>query len=44
MNNMCNNCICLNVDCKGSQETVWTGCIFKKTEKEINRTNEQDKK
>jgi len=31
MNDMCNNCICLNVDCKGSQETVWTGCVSKKT-------------
>lgn len=38
MNDMCNNCICLNEDCKGSQETVWTGCVFKKTEKEIVRT------
>lgn len=34
MNDMCNNCICLNADCKGSNETVWTGCIFKKTEKD----------
>lgn len=31
MNNMCKNCACLNVDCKGSQELAWTGCIYKKS-------------
>ena len=31
MNNMCKNCLCLNNSCQGTQEAVWTGCIYKKT-------------
>jgi hypothetical protein len=31
MNDMCKNCACLNVDCKGTNETAWTGCVYKKT-------------
>lgn len=37
MNRMCNNCICLNDSCKGSNNTVWTGCIFKKTESNMTK-------
>ena len=41
MNDMCNNCICLNVDCKGSQESVLTRCIFKKTAQDLIRELKQ---
>ena len=37
MNRMCNNCICLNNTCKGSNNTVWTGCIFRKTENNMTK-------
>jgi len=30
LNMMCKNCICLNGDCNGTKETVWTGCVYKK--------------
>lgn len=30
LNNMCKNCNCLNKDCKGTTNQVYTGCIFKK--------------
>lgn len=34
MNKMCNNCKCLKDEkCKGTEETVWTGCIYKAVEK-----------
>lgn len=44
MNRMCENCLCLNNGCTGTTETVWTGCIFKKTaepEKESYMTKEE---
>lgn len=31
LNHMCKNCTCLNVDCNGTTNKVWTGCIYKKT-------------
>lgn len=31
LNPMCKNCIYLGASCKGTQETVWTGCIYRKT-------------
>lgn len=30
INRMCKNCTCLNVDCKGTTNQVWTGCVYKK--------------
>jgi len=30
LNRMCNNCLCLGKDCKGSTNHTWTGCAFKK--------------
>lgn len=29
LNNMCINCKKLGNECTGSQESVWTGCIYK---------------
>ena len=31
LNRMCKNCLCLNADCAGTENQVWTGCIYKKT-------------
>ena len=31
MNKMCKDCLCLNVDCAGTNNTNWTGCIYRKT-------------
>ena len=31
LNMMCKNCISLDINCNGTKETVWTGCIHKKT-------------
>lgn len=31
MNKMCKDCLCLNVDCVGTNNTNWTGCIYRKT-------------
>lgn len=31
LNMMCKNCLCLNNDCNGTENQVWTGCVFKKT-------------
>lgn len=44
MNRMCKNCLCLNVDCAGTENQVWTGCVFKKTtapEKESYMTKDE---
>lgn len=44
LNRICNNCLCLNIDCQGTTNTVWTGCILKKTskpEKESHMTKEE---
>lgn len=30
LNSLCTNCICLGVDCEGTVEGVYTGCIFRK--------------
>lgn len=32
LNNMCLNCI--NKECSGTSSTVWTGCIYKETDKQ----------
>lgn len=31
LNRMCKNCLCLNNGCVGTNNTNWTGCVFKKT-------------
>lgn len=31
LNRMCKNCLCLNNGCVGTNNTVWTGCIYRKT-------------
>ena len=30
MNRMCIDCKCLGVDCKGTDNNVWTGCVYRK--------------
>jgi hypothetical protein len=30
MNSICLNCQCLHDDCKGTNNSAWTGCIFRK--------------
>lgn len=34
LNTMCKNCTRLGADCAGTEETVWTGCVFRKRKKE----------
>lgn len=29
MNDMCKTCACLKMTCNGTNETVWTGCVYK---------------
>ena len=40
LNNMCPNCACLGVDCSGTYEAVWTGCIYRKTKTEKEQPKE----
>ena len=35
LNEMCKDCECLGVSCDGTQETAWTGCIYKKPKFEL---------
>lgn len=35
LNKMCENCLCLGNDCKGTGNQVWSGCIYRKTEKDL---------
>ena len=30
MNSMCLSCSCLNNDCSGTDNKVWSGCIYRK--------------
>jgi len=30
LNRMCNDCLCLGNDCKGSTNHTWTGCALKR--------------
>lgn len=37
LNKICENCICLGVDCRGTENQVWTGCVHRKTESKLNK-------
>ena len=32
LNRMCKDCLCFGKDCKGSTNSIYTGCVFKKSE------------
>lgn len=31
LNRMCASCQCLGTDCAGTAESVWTGCVYRKS-------------
>lgn len=35
LNKMCENCLCLGNECKGTENQVWSGCIYKRTERHL---------
>lgn len=37
LNKMCESCLCLGKDCKGTENQVWSGCICKKTTKDLEK-------
>lgn len=41
LNRMCKDCARLGSDCKGTQEQVWTGCVYYK--KDVKRSLEVQK-
>lgn len=37
INPMCQNCICLNLSCEGESGMFYSGCIYKKTDKNFDK-------
>lgn len=37
LNCMCKDCLCLGKSCLGTDETVWTGCVRKVSERDVRR-------
>ena len=37
LNEMCKNCLCLGKDCNGTENQVRTGCIYRKTVKDLEK-------
>lgn len=37
LNKMCESCACLGIECNGTESQVWSGCIYRKTESELNK-------
>ena len=35
LNQMCRDCRCLDTDCRGSHDKVWTGCVYKRPKFEL---------
>ena len=44
LNSMCLRCACLGVDCNGTENKVWSGCIYKKPLEKGDNTSELRKK
>lgn len=42
LNEMCKNCLCLGKDCNGTEKQVWTGGIYRKTEKNLEKIIEKE--
>ena len=39
MNSMCKDCLCLGKTCGGTNNPVWTGCVFKEKAKREENEN-----
>lgn len=42
LNKMCENCLCLGKDCNGTENQVWSGCIYRKTVKDLENLLEKE--